>query len=44
MTQLYFPGSEDSRDVAAAPDLLVNYDGLDEQGRQLVAFNIKVSE
>lgn len=24
--------------MAAAPDLLVNYDGLDEQGRQLVVY------
>jgi protocatechuate 3,4-dioxygenase beta subunit len=43
-TQLYFPGSEDSRDVAAASDLLVSYAGLDEQGRQLIAFNFTVSQ
>jgi protocatechuate 3,4-dioxygenase beta subunit len=43
-TQLYFPGSEDSRDVGAAPDLLVSYSGEDEAGRQLVFFNFVVSE
>jgi protocatechuate 3,4-dioxygenase beta subunit len=43
-TQLYFPGSEDSHDVAAAPDLLVTYAGLDEQGRQLITFNFIVSQ
>jgi hypothetical protein len=41
-TQLYFPGSEDTRDVAAAPDLLVSYSGEDEAGRQLVFFNFEV--
>jgi protocatechuate 3,4-dioxygenase beta subunit len=43
-TQLYFPGSEGSRDVGAAPDLLVNYSGEDEAGRQLVFFNFVVGE
>jgi protocatechuate 3,4-dioxygenase beta subunit len=42
-TQLYFPGSEDTRDVAAAPDLLVSYSGEDEAGRQLVFFNFEIS-
>jgi protocatechuate 3,4-dioxygenase beta subunit len=42
-TQLYFPGSEDTRDVAAAPDLLVSYSGEDEAGRQLVFFNFEVA-
>lgn len=43
-TQLYFPGSEDTRDVAAAPDLLVSYSGQDEAGRQLAFFNFIISE
>jgi protocatechuate 3,4-dioxygenase beta subunit len=43
-TQLYFPGSESSRDVAAAPDLLVSYAGQDEAGRQLVFYNFIVTE
>lgn len=43
-TQLYFPGSEGSRDVAAAPDLLVSYAGQDEAGRELVFFNFVVVE
>jgi hypothetical protein len=42
-TQLYFPGSEDTRDVAAAPDLLVSYFGEDEAGRQLVFYNFEVA-
>lgn len=42
-TQLYFPGSEDSADVAGAPDLLVSYQGPDEQGRQMVPFNFIVA-
>jgi protocatechuate 3,4-dioxygenase beta subunit len=41
-TQLYFPGSENSPDVQAAPDLLVAYQGLDDQGRQQVFFNFVV--
>jgi len=41
-TQLYFPGSEDSPDVQTAPDLLVSYQGLDEQSRQQVLFNFVV--
>ena len=41
-TQLYFPGSENSPDVQAAPDLLVAYQGLDDQGRQLVLFDFIV--
>lgn len=43
-TQLYFPGSEDSPDVQAAPDLLVIYQGLDDQGRQQVFFNFIVQD
>jgi hypothetical protein len=43
-SQLYFPGSEGARDVAAAPDLLVSYAGQDEAGRQLVFFNFVVQE
>jgi hypothetical protein len=43
-TQLYFPGSEGSRDVSAAPDLLVSYAGQDEAGRELVFFNFVVAE
>jgi protocatechuate 3,4-dioxygenase beta subunit len=42
-TQLYFPGSENSADVQAAPDLLVSYLGMDDQGRQLVRFNFVVN-
>ena len=41
-TQMYFAGSETSRDVRAAPDLLVPYLGLDDQGRQQIAFNFVV--
>jgi len=41
-TQLYFPGSENSPDVQAAPDLLVAYQGVDAQGRQQVIFNFIV--
>jgi protocatechuate 3,4-dioxygenase beta subunit len=41
-TQMYFPGSENSPDVQAAPDLLVGYQGSDNQGRQLVLFNFVV--
>lgn len=41
-TQMYFAGSETSRDVRAAPDLLVPYLGLDEQGRQQIAFDFVV--
>jgi protocatechuate 3,4-dioxygenase beta subunit len=43
-TQMYFPGSEASPDVQAAPDLLVGYQGLDEQGRQVVWFNFIVRD
>lgn len=38
-TQLYLPGTEGSRDVRAAPALLVAYAGEDESGRQLVPFD-----
>ena len=41
-TQMYFAGSESSRDVDAAPDLLVPYLGLDDQGRQRIAFDFVV--
>lgn len=41
-TQMYFAGSESSRDVEAAPDLLVPYLGLDDQGRQRIAFDFVV--
>lgn len=41
-TQLYLPGTEGSRDVRAAPDLLVAYAGEDESGRQLVPFDFIV--
>lgn len=41
-TQMYFPGSENSPDVQAAPDLLVAYQGSDDQGRQQVFFNFVV--
>jgi protocatechuate 3,4-dioxygenase beta subunit len=43
-TQMYFAGSETSRDVGAAPDLLAPYLGLDEQGRQQIAFDFVVSQ
>jgi protocatechuate 3,4-dioxygenase beta subunit len=43
-TQLYFPGSEDSSDVQAAPDLLVSYQGVDDQARQQVFFNFVVQD
>ena len=43
-TQLYFPGSEDAPDVQAAPDLLVNYRGLDAKGRQQIIFNFIVQD
>ena len=42
-TQMYFAGSESSRDVQAAPDLLVPYLGLDAQGRQRIAFDFVVT-
>jgi protocatechuate 3,4-dioxygenase beta subunit len=41
-TQMYFPGSENSADVNAAPDLLVNYLEPDENGRLRVLFNFVV--
>lgn len=41
-TQMYFAGSETSRDVRAAPDLLVPYLGLDAEGRQQIAFDFVV--
>lgn len=41
-TQMYFTGSEGSSDVTAAPDLLVEYLGLDENGRKLATFNFIV--
>lgn len=43
-TQMYFAGSETSRDVRAAPDLLVPYLGLDDQGRQQITFDFVVRE
>jgi protocatechuate 3,4-dioxygenase beta subunit len=43
-TQLYFPGSENSADVNAAPDLLVSYLEPDENGRQRVLFNFLVQQ
>lgn len=42
-TQMYFPGSEGSGDVQAAPDLLVVYLDPDETGRKQVIFNFVVS-
>ncbi len=41
-TQMYFAGSETSRDVQAAPDLLVPYLGLDAEGRQQIVFDFVV--
>jgi protocatechuate 3,4-dioxygenase beta subunit len=41
-TQMYFTGSEGSADVSAAPDLLVTYLELDENGQQQVIFNFVV--
>jgi protocatechuate 3,4-dioxygenase beta subunit len=41
-TQMYFPGSENSADVDAAPDLLVSYLEPDENGRKRVLFNFVV--
>ena len=43
-TQMYFAGSETSRDVQTAPDLLVPYLGLDDQGRQQITFDFVVRE
>jgi protocatechuate 3,4-dioxygenase beta subunit len=43
-TQMYFAGSENSGDVLGAPDLLVPYLGLDDQGRQQIAFDFVVQE
>ena len=43
-TQMYFAGSETSRDVQTAPDLLVPYLGLDDQGKQRIAFDFVVQE
>ena len=43
-TQLYFPGSENSADVNAAPDLLVSYLEPDENGRNRVLFNFVVQK
>ena len=42
-TQMYFAGSERSGDVQAAPDLRVPYLGLDDQGRQRIAFDFVVT-
>jgi protocatechuate 3,4-dioxygenase beta subunit len=42
-TQIYFAGSEDSPDINAAPDLMVDYLGLDENSRQQVLFNFEVA-
>jgi len=41
-TQMYFTGSEGSSDVTTSPDLLVEYLGLDEDGRKLATFNFIV--
>lgn len=41
-SQMYFPGSENSADVSAAPDLLVDYSDLDANGKQQVFFNFTV--
>jgi protocatechuate 3,4-dioxygenase beta subunit len=41
-TQLYFPGSENSADVRAAPDLLVTYLEPDDSGERRVVFNFIV--
>jgi protocatechuate 3,4-dioxygenase beta subunit len=41
-TQLYFTGSEGSSDVTTSPDLLVEYLGLDEDGRKQATFNFIV--
>lgn len=43
-TQLYFPGSENSADVNAAPDLLVSYLEPDDNGRKRVLFNFVVQK
>ncbi len=43
-TQMYFAGSETSGDVRSAPDLLVPYLGLDDLGRQRIAFDFVVSK
>ena len=42
-TQLYFPGAEDSADVAQAPDLLVALGPEDGEGRAQVRFNIRLA-
>jgi protocatechuate 3,4-dioxygenase beta subunit len=41
-TQIYFPGSEQSRDVRAAPDLLATYGEPDQEGRAQVRFDFVV--
>jgi protocatechuate 3,4-dioxygenase beta subunit len=41
-SQMYFPGSEGSPDVNAAPDLLVEYLSPDESGRKRVLFTFIV--
>jgi protocatechuate 3,4-dioxygenase beta subunit len=41
-TQLYFAGGENSADVRAAPDLLVDITGPDAQGRQQAPFDFVV--
>lgn len=41
-TQMYFTGSEGSSDVSTSPDLLVEYLGIDENGRKLATFNFIV--
>jgi len=38
-TQMYFPGSEGSQDIQAAPDLLITYIEPDESGPKQVIFN-----
>jgi len=43
-TQMYFSGSEASSDVTASPDLLADYLGPDENGRQQVLFNFVVRQ
>lgn len=41
-TQMYFPGSEDSADVIAAPDLYAAYLNQEVSNRQVVLFNFIV--
>jgi hypothetical protein len=41
---MYFSGSETSSDVTASPDLLANYLGPDENGRQQALFSFVVRQ